>query len=78
MNQMKRPLIKGDVSELIVMRLPPRRTQRGCAATEEDSELNDLTGRVGERAMLKQHDSPTPRRTGHEDFPHPALSKTLI
>ncbi len=24
------------------------------------------------------HDSLAPRRTGHEDFPHPALSKTLI
>jgi hypothetical protein len=27
--------------------------------------------------LIVQHDSLTPRRTGHEDFPHPALTLTF-
>ena len=36
--------------------------------------LLDDNAKASERCS--QHDSPTPRRTGREDFPHPALPKT--
>jgi len=34
-------------------------------------------GRVGEEAMQQRHDFLSPRRTGREDHPHPALAETI-